>query len=87
MGVKEFREINWLPTKESFEQCVCTNNVLQKHISHIHIRIIQTFQSWPQHAKVKLQTIITIQKYQLSLVSIKRITTTTTTNFESKQSD
>ena len=25
VGVKEFREINWLPTKERFEQCVCTN--------------------------------------------------------------
>ena len=23
VGVKEFREINWLPTKERFEQCVC----------------------------------------------------------------
>ena len=25
MGVKEFPEINWLPTKERFEQCVCAN--------------------------------------------------------------
>ena len=25
VGVKEFREINWLPTKERFEQCVCAN--------------------------------------------------------------
>ena len=25
MGVKEFREINWLPAKEIFEQCVCAN--------------------------------------------------------------
>ena len=25
MGVKEFREINWLPTKERFEQCVSAN--------------------------------------------------------------
>ena len=25
MGVKEFREINWLPTKERFERCVCAN--------------------------------------------------------------
>ena len=25
MGVKEFSEINWLPTKERFEQCVCAN--------------------------------------------------------------
>ena len=23
VGVKEFHEINWLPTKERFEQCVC----------------------------------------------------------------
>ena len=33
VGVKEFREINWLPAKESFKQCVCANNVLQKYIS------------------------------------------------------
>ena len=25
VGIKEFREINWLPTKERFEQCVCAN--------------------------------------------------------------
>ena len=25
MGVKEFREINWLLTKKRFEQCVCAN--------------------------------------------------------------
>ena len=25
VGVKEFREINWLPTKERFKQCVCAN--------------------------------------------------------------
>ena len=25
VDVKEFREINWLPTKERFEQCVCAN--------------------------------------------------------------
>ena len=25
VGVKQFHEINWLPTKERFEQCVCAN--------------------------------------------------------------
>ena len=25
IGVGEFRKINWLPTKERFEQCLCTN--------------------------------------------------------------
>ena len=23
IGIKEFEKINWLPTKERFEQCVC----------------------------------------------------------------
>ena len=25
VGINEFKEINWLSTKERFEQCVCTN--------------------------------------------------------------
>ena len=25
VGVKEFREINWIPSKERLEQCVCAN--------------------------------------------------------------
>ena len=25
VGAKEFLEINWLPTKERFEKCVCAN--------------------------------------------------------------
>ena len=25
IGIDEFRKINWLPTKERFEQCICVN--------------------------------------------------------------
>ena len=35
VGVKKFREINWLPTKERFEQCVCIFKFF-KHMSYTY---------------------------------------------------
>ena len=67
VGVKEFREINWLPTKERFEQCVCANvfkffrNMPPTYTSELY----KPFSHGHKHAKVKLQTTFTIQKYQL----------------------
>ena len=42
IGINEFRKINWLPTKERFEQCVCVNifkffnNTYPKYFSEIY---------------------------------------------------
>ena len=44
IGIDEFRKINWLPTRERFEQCVCLeafkfcNNLSPAYMSDIFVR-------------------------------------------------
>ena len=42
-GVEEFRKINWLPTKERVEQCVCAKSCLpHTHPNYTNLSIMAT---------------------------------------------
>ena len=52
---------NWLPTKARFEQRLCIKH-FQEHVSNMRIRGVPAMQPGTQHAKVSVQTTITIRK-------------------------
>ena len=67
VGVKEFREINWLSTKKRSEQCVCPN--IFKFFRNISAtctsELYKPFNHGHNTRKVNLQTTKIIQKYHL----------------------